>query len=247
MTFAKAFADTYRFSIAFLLACPLLALVPVAFEMLQHVAEVHIGMYDSIAAAKATEQNPLRLAFGMVKVLSLIAPGYWITRFLAWRDPRAAARIDPRAVLLYAGVVAFHAALSALQLFALPPTIGVLLAGFAIGQAISGLVPAWTVAAALGNPAIGPVASARLMLAQLPFTVALMLATVLPLMIPHYVLGAAAIFAGRALLWPVLLVDALLVGWLCAVMLAGGYVTAMRAAATAGIALDRAPRPAIAA
>lgn len=247
MTFAKAFADTYRGSIAFLIACPLLALVPVAFEMVQHVVEVHIGMYDGIAAAKATEHHPLRLAFGMMKVLSLIVPGYWITRFLAWRDPRAAARVDTRAAVLYAGVVAFHAALSALQLFVLPSTVGVRLAGFAIGQVISGLVPAWTVAAALGNPAIGPVASARLMLRQLPFTVALMLATILPLMIPHYVLGAAAIFAGRALLWPVLLADALLVGWLCAVMLAAGYVAATRAAAAAGITLDPPSRAAIAA
>lgn len=238
MTFAKAFTATFRGSIAFLIACPLLALVPVAFEMLQHLGEVHIGMYDSIAAAKATEHHPLRMALGMVKVVALIVPGYWIIRFFAWRDGAAASRVDGRAVLLFAGVVAFHAALAALQLFVLPPTVGVLLAGFAVGQAIACLVPAWTVAAALGNAAIGPLASARIMARQLPFTFALLMLTMLPLMIPHYALGAAALFAGKALLWPILLVDALLVGWLCAVMVAGSYVAAARAAALADVALD---------
>jgi hypothetical protein len=53
MTFWKGLRTSYGGSLAFLAACPLLALVPVVFELLQHVAEVHIGMYDSIAAAKA--------------------------------------------------------------------------------------------------------------------------------------------------------------------------------------------------
>lgn len=54
MTFWKALTTTYRGSIAFLIACPLLALVPVVFELVQHVVEVRIGLYDSVAAARAT-------------------------------------------------------------------------------------------------------------------------------------------------------------------------------------------------
>ncbi|MGP7796245.1 hypothetical protein [Sphingomonas sp. CLY1604] len=230
MTFLHAYRDAYRGSIAFLVACPLLALIPVAFELLQHVAEVRIGMYDSIAAAKATEHHPVRMAFGMAKVLSLILPGYWVTRFLAFGDRRRAAAADKPAVLLFAGVIGFHLVVAAVQLFVLPRSIGVTLAAFAVGQVIGCLLPAWSVAAALGNPRIGPLTSSRIMARQLPWTFAFLLLTILPLMVPHYALGAAALLVGRAWLWPVLVADALLVGLLSAVMIAGSYVAALRAA-----------------
>lgn len=236
MTFGQAFASTYRGGTAFLLACPLLALVPVAFELIQHVAEVHIGLYDSIAAARATEHHPLRMAFGMVKIAALIVPGYWITRFLPARDARAARRIDPPAVRAFAIIVAVQLALAAVQLFALPPTPTALLAGLAGGQVISGLLIAWGVSAPLGGD-VGPIASIRIMARQLPWTVAFSIAATLPLMIPHYVLGAMALVGPRPLLWPVLIVDSALVGWLTAIITASGYYAATRAAGKAGVDL----------
>jgi hypothetical protein len=237
MTFWKGLRTSYGGSLAFLAACPLLALVPVVFELLQHVAEVHIGMYDSIAAAKALEHHPLRMALGMVKVLALLVPTYWITRFVHTRDPRFAARRDPLAMRLFAGVVAIHIALSAAQLFGLPQTPAALLAGLAGGLIVQCLLVAWTVAATLGDASIGPVASVRIMARRLPWTIAFTVVAMLPLMIPHYLLGAAAIMAPRVWLWPILTVDALLVGWLCAVMAASNYVAAMRAIGLAGGAL----------
>ena len=66
MTFGQALKATYAGSIAFLVACPLLALFPVLFEVLQHAIEVHIGMYDSIAVAKAVEHDPLRMGLGIL-------------------------------------------------------------------------------------------------------------------------------------------------------------------------------------
>ena len=168
MTFWKGLRTSYGGSLAFLAACPLLALVPVVFELLQHVAEVHIGMYDSIAAAKALEHHPLRMALGMVKVLALLIPTYWITRFVHTRDPRFAAQRDPLAMRLFAGVVAIHIALSAAQLFGLPQTPGALLAGLAGGLIVQCLLVAWTVAATLGDASIGPAASVRIMARRLP-------------------------------------------------------------------------------
>lgn len=242
MTFTRAFAATYRDSIAFLIACPLLALLPVAFELLQHVAEVHIGMYDSIAAAKATEHHPLRMAFGMAKVVSLVVPGYWVVRFLAYRDARLAGRWERMPVRLFAGVLAFEAAMAAIQLFALPQTGAAIAAALLIGQIVDCLIPAWTVAAALGNPAIGPMASIRIMARQMPWTFVFLLAAMLPLMIPHYMLGAAALLGGKAWLWPVLILDSLLVGWLAVVMSASAYHAALRASRIADVPLtDEAP------
>ena len=75
MTFWSAFKQTYGGGTAFLIACPLLALVPIAFEFLQHVVEVRIGMYDSLAGAKTVEHHPARMGFGMVKVAALTAAG----------------------------------------------------------------------------------------------------------------------------------------------------------------------------
>jgi hypothetical protein len=237
MTFWTALKATYRDSFAFLIACPLLALVPVAVELIQHWAEVHIGMYDSLAMAKAVENHPLRMAFGFVKVLSLTIPGYWVARFLAWRSPALAGRWDGRAVALFSGFVAFHAVTSALQLFVLPRTGPALLIEFVVGAVLSALLVAWAAAAPLGNAAIGPFASVRLMAPRLIWTVGFMLVAMLPLMIPHYALGAAAIMGPKPLLWPVLILDSLLVGWLAALIVASGWYAALRAADRAGVAL----------
>jgi hypothetical protein len=178
------------------------------------------------------------MALGMVKVLALLVPTYWITRFVHTRDPRFAAQRDPLAMRLFAGVVAVHMALSAAQLFGLSQTPGALLAGLAGGLIVQCLLVAWTVAATLGDATIGPVASVRIMARRLPWTIAFTIVAMLPLMIPHYMLGAAAIMAPRVWLWPILTVDALLVGWLCAVMAASNYVVAMRAIALSGSALS---------
>ena len=103
MTFWTALKATYGGSLAFLIACPRLASIPVVFELLQHAVEVHIGMYDSIAAAKAVEHHPLRMAFGMLKIVALTVPLYWGTRFLPHRDAGFAGRVDRLAVRLFAG------------------------------------------------------------------------------------------------------------------------------------------------
>ncbi len=242
MTFWSTFKTTYSGSIAFLLACPLLALVPVGFELLQHVVEVKIGMYDSIAAAKALEHHPLRMAFGMLKIAALTVPIYWVTRFLPHRDARFAATLDPLAARLFAGVLLFDLVMAALQLFVVPQTGAALAIGFFAGQVIGCLIAAWGAAASLGNRAIGPRVSIALMARHVPWTFAFSLAVMLPLMIPHYALGALALVAPKALMWPVLVADSLLVGWLTAVLAAGAYYVAARAAGKAGVDLmpDRA-------
>lgn len=237
MTLWSSLKAAYGGSLAILVACPALALVPVVFELLQHVVEVHIGMYDSLEAAVANEHSPLRMGFGMLKVVSLTVPGYWIVRYLARRDPRLAARADPVAMRLFAGFLLFQLVLVAIQLFVLPPLPAVMLVSLLVGQVVTCLVAAWSVGAALGNPALGPRASVAIMLPQLPWTFAFLVVGMLPLMIPHYVFGGLALAGPRALLWPVLIADSLLVGWLAAVIIATVYVAAVRAAERAGVSL----------
>ena len=237
MTIWQAFKASYSGSIAFLTACPLLALFPVAFELVQHLVEVRIGMYDSLAAAKAVEHDQLRMGFGFLKVIALVVPEYWVVRYLVFREQARAAQFDRLAVSLFAVFMAFKLGLTAIQLFGLPQTGPVLLATFFGGAIVSILIAAWGVAASLGNGTIGPGASIAIMWRQLPWTFVFSLLTMLPLMALHYGFAALALLGPKPLLWPTLVIDALLVGWLAAVMPAINLFAATRAAAKAGIAL----------
>lgn len=230
MTFFSAFRLAYREGTAFLVACPLLALVPFVAEMVQHVVEVKLGMYQSIAAAKALDGDPVRLAFGFIKVLALILPGYWTMRFIALGRNRAAAgRLDPVALRTFGLYLLVAAALSAIGLFAVPRTGAWTLADIVLGLVIGVLFAAWAVGAAIGDARLGPVSSARLMARHLLWGVGFSLVVTLPLMIPHYLFAALAIMGPKSLLWPILVVDALLVSWLAAVMVASTYAIARRA------------------
>jgi hypothetical protein len=235
VTFWAMMKACYRESAAFMSACPLLFLMPVVVEFVQHAIEMHIGMYDSLAMAKQVEQHPLRMGFGFAKVIALIVPIYWVTRFIAFnRDAKAAARFDPDAVKLFTIFAALQIALTAIQLFAIPQSLGWLLGTMIVGQIFGALIAAWGVAAPLGNAKIGPVGSAQIMAKHVPYTVAFFILAMLPLMIPHYILGAAAIFAPVWAKWPILIMDSLLVGYLATVMIASGYFAAVRAAAKSG-------------
>ena len=173
MGFWKNLSDIYRGSARTMRALPLLALVPVVFELLQHVVEVRIGMYASIDAAKALEHDPARMALGMAKIIGITLPVYWTARYLATADPRFAARFEPRAAGLFGLVLLFQAAIAAIGLFVLPQTGTVTLISFAAGLVLGALLAAWYASAPLGNARLGPIASARLMAPLLPSTIAL--------------------------------------------------------------------------
>jgi hypothetical protein len=237
MTFWQALKDSYRGSLAFLIACPLLAMVPVAFEILQHVVEVRLGMYDSVEAAQALDGNSVRLAFGFLKTIALTVPYYWVTRWLATRDSRYAARFEPAALRPFSGFLLVMVALVAIQLFALPRTGTATAIAFFAGEIIVVLLAAWGIASALGNSRIGPAKSAVIMTPQLLWTFALFVLGMLPLMVPHYAFAALAILGPKSLVWPVLIVDSLLVGWLTALLVAIAYFAVKRATDAAGVQL----------
>lgn len=226
MTFLQGIAFVYRQSWAFLLACPLIALIPIVAELVQHIVEMQAGMYSGPEGAVAAEADPARMAFGFVKTLALTLVGYWAVRFYASRDPAYARRLDGRAVALFAVVFALQALLSALGLFVFS---GVLAAGFFVFSLIFGpLLARFVVAAPLGVW-ISPLASIRQMARQLPWAVAFNIVAVLPLMIVHYALGIGAIFVpGEAIKWAMLIADSLVVGWLAAVLVAIVWVIAVR-------------------
>ena len=238
----------YRSAWAFMLACPLLFLVPVAVEMAQHLAEIHTGMYDSMASARAVANSPLRMGFAVAKIIGVLLPGYWFVRYLAHgNDPKAARTIQPRGLALWGLIFALNMAISLYSLFgpALGPTLGLSgKAGTYFGTALSAAwtvfgvyLVAWTVAWTLGNVAIGPLRSIRIMHGFFWRTVVYMLAGVMPLIVVHYALGYGAMGRPEWLMWPMMIVDAWVVGLLALTMTAPAWYGASRAAEAKGVAL----------
>ena len=237
MTFWQALRASYGRSLAFCIAFPAIIAIPIIIELIQHVVEWHLGMYDSIAAAKAMEDHPMRMGFGLVKVLSLLIPAYFIPRFLARDDRAFVTGWDATAVSLFAAVLGFSALLTAINLFWVPKTGTAALISFIVGQVIGTLTMAWSAAAALGNENVGPRASIRLMGRHFLWSISFGFVAMMGLMIPHYVLGALALLGPVALKWPALILDSVLVGWLAALVAAIGYYAAARAAARSGVSL----------
>ncbi|MBZ6377826.1 hypothetical protein B5C34_02925 [Pacificimonas flava] len=229
----------YRSAWRFSRDCPLLFLIPVFVEMAQHIVELHLGMYASEAGAVAAEQHPFRLALGFAKIVALTLPGYWFVRYMAFGDdPAAARRLERKAVLLWGSLALAGLAISANNLFGTPiaeklgaaGTEGALVWGI-LSFLVGALCTVWLVAWALGNSAIGPLRSARVMLPRLPRYVAYFLGGMAPLMALHYGLAILAVTAAPGWLdWVLMILDAAVVGWLALTLRAPDVIISMRAA-----------------
>lgn len=231
-----------------MLAVPLLFLIPALVEFAQHVVEVRTGMYDSLAMAKQVENDPLRMIFGFAKTVALLLPTYWFVRFMAFGDTRRAVRPEAPAFALWLVLFVMNVAILAWQLFG--PSLGSLLGLAGQAEKLAGPVlnaawtiigiyfTAWFIGWTLGNRAIGPVRSFAIMNGSFWRTVGYMLACILPLMAAHYALGILAIALTPGWLdWPVLAIDALVVGLLACCMAGAGYIAAASAAARKGVSL----------
>lgn len=243
-----AIKEVFGRSAKFVWACPLLFAVPLAAEFAQHVAEVKIGLYDSIASAEMLESDPLRMGFGYVKVLGLFLIGYWVVRFLGFGDnARAARRLDPAALRLFVWVALYGLAWAVLQFrlphlglskaALMPLTIAIVVVSLTLELGLSG----WKAAAALGNPRIGFVRSLTMIRGSFWWAVGLFLLTVMPLMVAHYAAFALALGAGTGRLWTVMALDSLLTAYLGVVLAANCYVVARRMTARHGERLSPDP------
>ena len=247
MDVGRWIALNYRQAWRFALAAPLLFLIPVLAELAQHVVELRLGMYASLAAARHVSDAADRTAWGFVKAIALTLPGYWYVRYLAFGDARRAASIERPAIWLFLFLAAIDLGFPAWTLFG-PGTASVLgitgkTARFAplvpgiLGISLGTYLMAWSAAWPLGNRAIGPLASIRLMGGRFWSSNAIAFASFLPLTALHYALGYGAMGRPPALAWAMLVVDALLVGYLALTLVGGNYVAAARAAAAKGVSL----------
>ncbi|QQN73058.1 hypothetical protein [Croceicoccus sp. YJ47] len=229
MRFIEGFRFAHRESLAFVAACPLLALIPVAAEMVQHAAEMQGGLYDSMARFRTMEDDALPVGLAFLKVFALNLSTYWVIRFVSGgRDARAARTLEPRAICLFAAVLSLQMLLAALGLFVFTADTPVGTGFFVFSLIFAPLASRFVAGAPLGIW-IAPVASIRTMLPHFVFAVGFSMLAILPLLGVHYALGiGAALIAGSFGKWALLIADALIVGWLTPVLAAVVYVVAIR-------------------
>ncbi|WP_116091422.1 hypothetical protein [Sphingomonas crusticola] len=219
----KAMFHTYRTAGAFVLACPLLFLVPVVPELVQHVVEYKIGMFSSVADAKALENDRLRLLFGSIKVVALLFPGYWVARFAWWGDGARAGAWQAEGVRGYVPVLIYGVVVNMLGLW-VPQLVGgrtgqlLALGSFPLLLILNILLSQWVARAPLGEGDASPSGSVRLvgrdLLWALPFGVIAML----PAMAVHYALNFLSLGKPLPAMAALLAIDAFYVGYLVAVL-----------------------------
>lgn len=120
-TILSAVAQYLTLSVSLFWVGPILVALVVVPEFAQHVAEIHLGMFDSVAAAKLAGNDPLRWAFGYAKIAGLVltfiaSARFWWCRVHGgrWYDIRRLAWVR-----LVIGFVLFMAIGSIGELFAL--------------------------------------------------------------------------------------------------------------------------------
>jgi len=237
----------YRDSWMVALTYPLLFALPVAAEFAQHVVEQGIGMYASLEAMEAAGDNGWRMGFGVVKVLSLFMLVYWVSRALAALHG-AALRVlgDRHSARLFAGVVVWSLVTGMLQLFGghlISPYLtsrAALIVGalFVIALIVCDIyLSAWKIGASLGNARLSFTRSFSVMHGNFWWSLGYFILMFLPLMALHYAFAVLAVGKGPIVLWALLALDALTVGYLGIVLVATSYAIARRGAARKGEAL----------
>jgi hypothetical protein len=240
--------EAYGRSAWIALSLPLLIALPTIAEMAQHAIEYRLGIFDSVESMQRMAADPGRMAYGMVKVLTLFLLLYWVSRAMAFgRGGGRRVLGDGRSAFLFLWVVLLSLLLVGVGLFGddllgsfvdEPKTrFRIMLLLFAAGSTLHIYLMVWMVGAALGNGPLNIPASFRIMKGNFWWSAVFFLIAQLPLMAAHFGLNFAAVGRPAPVMWALLALDALLVGFLGIVLAASQYLIARRATERAGVRL----------
>lgn len=206
--------DTYPRGFAVIRLVPGFLLVAAIPEFVQHIAEIRMGMFVSIANAKALSNSALRWDFGYFKLAGLALALILVARFWAkGRSWRAALLIPPRVLghaLIAVGVIVGLGLLLAPERLALPMPLDV--TRTILSSLIQTGLFAW---------AVGIVLEDRTLTLRNVFTerfpsaivITILFAVgMLPLQVVHGLDHRFALGRPEAIVWALMTWDALLVG-----------------------------------
>lgn len=91
----RAVMETYRLGGRAVRAAPLVLVIAVVPEFLQHIAEIHLGMFVSVEQFRALANDPLRWGFGYVKIAGFVIGILTVARFWSVRSVRRTLLVPP--------------------------------------------------------------------------------------------------------------------------------------------------------
>lgn len=187
---------------------PSIALLAFAGELLQHIAEVQLGMFASKAAFIALQNTSGRMFFGVFKIAAVLTAAMWAARWLAVRSGKAGSVDWPRLVLPSIPVLI---ALVAIMLSALEfkIRIGAMLAVTIIAIPVSYMA----MDALFGNPRLGWRDTLKLR-PQPPLSEFSLIVPLALLVYSHFANHSLAYGAASALVWALMVWDSALVAML---------------------------------
>lgn len=217
---ARAALATYRLGGMTLVAAPAIVALAVVPELVQHVAEIRLGMFESKDAFKALAEDPTRWAFGYAKVAGFVLAILATVRYRALGSVRAAFLVPPRSLLriLFAIGLTFVAALpfewvkeqgapAALSIAA--STVSWLIQGGLLVYLVATLTDDRTLSIRRAFAECWPTSLLLLFLAALAFV---------PAQALHMYNHMLAIGQPAAIVWALMLFDSLWVGLLAALL-----------------------------
>lgn len=224
-------------------AMPYAIAIPFLAELVQHAVEIQLGMYAP-GGAGAAANAPLRMIFGLIKVLCLLLFVLFAIRW--WAFEGDARRAATPGILFFKGLGLFmlieFGGESLMRLMgqgfawavgpAIPMAARIAIEALPIVLwwfAITLLLP-WFIGMIIEDKDMNPRRSVAAVGPRIVPMFGLLLAGVLPGMIVHYAISHIAMGRAPALVWALLILDAFVVA-LLAMSLASAYFTIYRRAA----------------
>lgn len=216
------------------IAAPLIFLLPVLAEGLQHLVEFQIEMFASADGMAAAGASQLRLAFGVVKIISLLYVILWISRFWFQGAERNSLLFGRQEFMSLLTLLGFTAALMAFLIIAGPPLVEFVAASpLSVPEEVLPFVPLiillvimtptqhlslFWLGKFLGDETMTLARSRQAIKGQLNWMTLITIVSIAPFMVLHYWLNYQVVGAELTLQVAFLSLDALLVGVMAIIM-----------------------------
>ena len=216
----RAVFETYRSGGRMMIAAPAILAIAMVPEFLQHIAEIHLGMFDSIERFRALADDPLRWGFGYAKVAGFVIAIFAAARFRAVGSIRRTLVVRPKTLLRVGSGLIIGLAVAWpftwLDAQGISPAINVPLQ--AVSAVIQGGFLIYVVGALLEEGSVTP---KRAMTSLLPAAVVVSLLATLafaPSQALHMANHKLALGQPLPIVWALMTFDALLVGLFAALV-----------------------------